>query len=104
MDNPTSSNPSAPLHPSSGRIRSETKSTSLTLATTGEILNVPEDCLTLNGALERARTNRSIHVISVNEGDYSIQKDAYGYRCLCIDFSIEIVGRGSKSKGSSKFY
>ena len=98
MDNPTSSNPSAPLHPSSGRIRSETKSTSLTLATTGEILNVPEDCLTLNGALERARTNRSIHVISVNEGDYSIQKDAYGYRCLCIDFSIEIVGRGSKSK------
>ena len=66
--------------------------------TMGEILRVPEDCLTLNEAIDKARQDRKIHIISVNEGRYKITKDVYGYNCLVLDFPIEIVGRGSKTK------
>lgn len=54
--------------------------------------------MTLNEAIDKARQDRKIHIISVKEGRYMITKDAYGFNCLVLDFPIEIVGRGSKTK------
>ena len=62
------------------------------------MLGVPEDCQTLNMALERAKADPTIRKISVGKGEHQVEEDEYGENYLSIDFPITIVGNGDKNE------
>ena len=66
---------------------------------TGPItLRVPEDCRTLNEAMERARADRRICTVELGKGQHRVKNDPNGTNYLWIDFPITIIGVGDNNE------